>query len=797
MTPHKKEKKLEEKIAIVGYPNCGKTTIFNFLAKKVERVGNWDGVTVNANFGIIDKKSDTIKHTIIDLPGIKSFDHYLQQVSCNAPCYSKKQCMMCPVSVGKDTTNNKHYIQELCQKDELESFDFLLSNDITCILNVIDATKLHRDLKLTVQLIELGLPVIVAINKIDLAFTKNLKINFKLLEKKLHCKVLFLNAKKKNYLLSLKQELIHIIKQGLPTYQNSMYPKQIDIINKKIRVKTHNKLTLLKTILINTTQKIQKNLQNNTSNNRVYDLSEVSNILHLTYKENNINNSSMMNDNVVIALNNKAYQIYKTSVVEHPNIETKHNISKILDNIFLNKWLSIPILAVILQLIFYITIGVGGYLQELLSDVMQLTIDLYIKPSYEYLFSNQLPIMITVIDGIISGIKVLVSFIPIIWVLYFLLSVFEDSGYMMRATTRLDRLLRRIGISGKTIIPLILSFGCNVPAILSTRTIRTMKHRIIAVFMIPFIICSARLTVFTVFCGIFFPQDRIYVIMVVYLCSCIVSLGAGYVLHYSLYNNVRDLSLIHNKDHPHDIELPDYNIPNFRYVLGAATYKVKEFARNIWSVILVISVVINMFSVIIKNSIYQKDTNTIITNVSSYISPALKYIGITNNNWQATAALISGIFAKEIVIITLTNLYNLESEKTSSQEQYQLTQNTELQNWQRIMKSHFKNDVNVMSYLLFILFYFPCIAVFAAIKNEVGCKYAILSGIFQTICAYSCSAIFYKLSIITHVFDMNYAMLLNIILSVVILLLVFKAIALIIDKSRIMKVRHKFSSKFL
>lgn len=801
-----------EIIAIVGYPNSGKTTIFNFLTQKTAHVGNWEGVTVNADFCTIllpgaTKGCGTAK-TMVDLPGIRTLTEYAkQQNNCSFSHCARKCCSGCTAHNVKSSNNainstracNMHNY-DFYKRDELETLDFLLHNKIDSLINVVDATRLERDLQLTVQLLEMGFSMLVVLNKMDVARKHGISINAQMLGEKLGCQVLAVNAKDTSSLFCIRATLetpIDARKTSTPSpsiHQRLQYPHYLSEYNKKIAVISEHKSTLLKALILDKYDDyLEKGMAHKGQSSKFVHIKykgaeyhAISTILHVLERKSNntINVHPVQLLESIIA--KYVRTLYAQVVTTDSSNATTHSSHITLDDVVLSKWFAIPVFLLLLQLVLFLTISCGTYLQAIIDSSLRFFFHTYCGQHLQKFVADvahhitSIGLILAVLHGILIGLRTLFSFIPIIWILYFLLAILEDSGYIARVVLVVDRVFKKFGFSGRTVISLILGCGCNVQGVLSARSITTRKQRIITAMMVPFIPCSARLAVFTVFCNIFFPQHRIVVITSLYLCSCVLSIGTGNMLHSCTTTTTPHHTDCSYTTYCHtqycdEWELPHYNWPHWRYVFDATTNKMREFIANIWRVLLLLSVVMNLL-----NAVNICDSNhpqigaecTVIGNLASFVTPSLRTLGIEEDNWQATVGLVSGTFAKEGILSSLSSLYGLEH-KTPNDVSVVGSQSHE---WQDIMRAKFKNDANVVAYLLFVLFYFPCFAVFISIKNELGCKYALFSAIFTTSCAYACSSLFYYFSNITNTHEMNIWMIMNMFMSVALILYMFRLI---------------------
>ncbi len=580
-------------IALVGNQNSGKTTIFNEITSLNQHVGNFPGVTV-----------ETVSGKIIGHPG------------CNA--------VDLPGLYSLNTLS----------KDEFITKEFLLKEKPNVLINVVDCTKLKRNLFLTLQLKELNIPTVIALNMIDKYEKGNGKINIHKLEQRIGMPIVpITNAN--------KLEINRLINQAL---------QLVNIHTKNKKIKDNEKYKIIEKIC--------------------------------------------------------------EEITTHTTQLQKKKKSYLIDKIFTNKILGIPIFILIMFLIFYITFDVmGPYFTDLVNKGIEVVSNVIVK---ELEKNNVNPIINTFItQGILKGITSLLSFLPIVVILYFFLSLLEDSGYMTRIAFIMDAPLRKIGLSGRSIIPLLLGFGCSVPAILSLRTINTEKERKLALKLIPFISCSAKIPIYTILVMIFFKEYSAFAMTMIYFTGIILGIIAITILKKKKS---------YKSDEFFIMELPDYKIPTLKNTWRLMWNKSKEFLNKTFSIIFTTTIVIWFLKSFDFNLNYVKEENSILAYMAKKISPVFIPIGI--KDWRIVTSLIVGITAKEAVISTLTIL--------SSENIYSY------------VRTLFTTS-SAISFIIFVLLYTPCVATISVIKKEFGVKEAIKTVINQLLIAYITSYIVYSI----------------------------------------------------
>jgi len=606
------------KVAIAGCPNVGKSSLFNLLTGKKNKTGNWEGVTVDTSYGKMLFSDDIL---IFDLPGIKGIEQYNNTV------------------------------------DQIKSSNFLLKEDINLIINVISLEHLARDLQLSIELYELGKPILIVIPN---HYGK--EINLEMLD----LEFMSLDFKKKG-----------IIR---------------DLINR------------IKSICYEKTGRVLTNLSKHCD---------------------------------LIYPNNAKRSIARARVVdkaiEHLDINYDNSITKVVDMFVMNKFMAIPIFILIICTILFLTIIVGEFFKGYFEEGADFFIVQPITYGLDYINLPQFLIS-TFHYGVGPGIRIISSFIPLLFILYIALGILDESGYMTRASIVIGKLATKVGLSGRSIIPLMVGFGCNVPAIMGTRIIENERQRTLTIILIPFMSCSARLTLFALFASSFFPENSGLVICCLYFFSVFLAGIVAFVLGPCFIDKTNNNT---------DPLLPRYRLPRFVMLLQHTIYKIKHFILETGQTITIMSMILYWLSVIPMNVTQENinfdetvSENSIIVKFSQNFSQLFKPIGITEENWPAAVSLLTGVIAKEVVASTLLTLYDIqETDSITPQE---------------IIKKYFKDPANAFAYILFVLIYFPCITVFSVIKKELNMKVAVYTSIFYTVLAYIIAASFHQITLYLH-----------------------------------------------
>ncbi len=543
-------------IALVGNPNCGKTTLFNALTGANQRTGNWPGVTVERKEGKYIHNGKNI--TVVDLPGVYSLD-----------------------AEDGDTG-----------LDELIARDYLLSGEADVIINIVDASNLERNLYLSTQIMEMRLPMIVALNMMDVAKERDIKINSSLLSERLGCPVMPMCATSSKGVSELQDAINQSLLDLLvpPTYV--AYPAVIeDAIAQLVPFVTEHspnrtvdpRWTALK--LLEYEDRVAPELRSKELEKIVVEHRRK---VHQT-----------LDDDLDIIIADSRYTFIHNLIqgAAERSRQVKTNISDKIDQVVLNRWLGIPIFLLVMYMIFTISINVGGAFIEF----FEISFDTIFVEGFGKLLENiHAPgwLIGLLAKGAGGGIKTTATFIPQIGMLFLCLSVLEDTGYMARAAFVMDRLMRLIGLPGKSFVPMIVGFGCNIPGIMATRTLENKRDRLMTVMMNPFMSCSARLTVYALFCGAFFPVGGQNMVLGLYLLGIIAAIFTGLILKNTI---------LQGEAAPFVMELPPYHIPKLKGVLLRAGDRLKAFITKAGKAIVIMVVVLGFMNSVGTDGTFARD----------------------------------------------------------------------------------------------------------------------------------------------------------------------------------------------
>ncbi|EKO3946154.1 Fe(2+) transporter permease subunit FeoB [Vibrio fluvialis] len=710
---------MQYNVLTVGNPNSGKTTLFNGLTGAKQQVGNWAGVTVEKKTGRYQHGGDECRLT--DLPGIYALDS------------------------GNDSNSI----------DESIASRAVLTHPADLIINVVDVTCLERSLYMTLQLRELARPMVVVLNKMDALKRERQTIDVKKLEKALGCPVLTLSAHDKSQVRRFKDKLHELLVKGVALKQLDLdYGTEFEASIARLMPLFSNQEVAARALAI-------RALENDLL---------VINGLAESHREQIAHEQRLCATDIdlLVADCKYTYLHQLCQKVRRSEGKLSHSFTEKADRLVLNKWIGVPFFFVVMYLMFMFSINIGSAF----IDFFDIGVGALLVDGGHYVLDGHLPVwLVTVLaDGLGGGIQTVATFIPVIACLYLFLAVLESSGYMSRAAFVLDKVMQKIGLPGKAFVPLVLGFGCNVPAIMATRTLDQERERKLAASMAPFMSCGARLPVYALFAAAFFPESGQNVVFALYLLGIIAAVFTGWVLKKTLYPGSSD-NLV--------MEMPDYEVPTLQNVLIKTWQKLKRFVLGAGKTIVIVVAVLSFLnSVGTDGSFGNEDSdNSVLSKAAQVVTPVFEPIGIKQDNWQATVGIITGIFAKEAVVGTLNNLYtsaegddaeydlmgSLKDAVMSIPENLMglnfsdplgievgdLSDSASVAQDQDVdasifgnLNSHFVTSYAAFSYLIFILLYTPCVAAMGAYVREFGTRYARFIAVWTMGLAYASAALF-------------------------------------------------------
>ena len=649
------------KIALVGNQNSGKTTLFNYLTGMNAKIGNWPGVT-------IEKKTGKIKgtnHEITDLPGIYSLSPYSIE-------------------------------EEISRK-------YIFEEHPDVIINIVDATAIERSLYLTTQLMEMDTKVIVALNMADILEKKGIKIDIKRLEETLGVKIYKISALKETGI----DKLIEEIDKKDEQVRAEVFDKQIietcKVIESDLQVE-HKKFVSIK-------------LLENDSRFKAYQTPKIYELIKKLEK----NYDTDLEEVIATERYNFIEKIKQTSVIQN---SLKESISDKLDKIFLNKWIAFPIFVIIMFLVYYLSVGViGSATVDMVGSGVEY-ISQWISEILEDIGTSEI-LSSLVIDGIIAGVGAVLGFVPQLIILFLCISLLETTGYMSRIALLLDKLFRKIGLSGKSLIPFIVGSGCSVPGIMGARIIENEDERKMTTILTPFIPCSAKLPIIALFSGYFFEENAGFVSASLYFFAILVIILSALIMKKFIFTKTSSTYIS---------ELPEYKIPNIKYVLKDVFDKVISFIKRAGSVILLCSIIIWFLLSFSFGMEYGVDIeNSMLATVGNKIAWIFSPM-IGENNWGAAVSAIQGLVAKEQVVSSMAVISGLAEDVEEGSEIF--AQNSVFGSF---------TAASAYAFMVFNLFSAPCFGAIGAMKRELGGTKRMIKAVsFQTIFAWILAVIVYQ-----------------------------------------------------
>ncbi|MCK4492614.1 MAG: Fe(2+) transporter permease subunit FeoB [Methylococcales bacterium] len=727
-------------VGVVGNPNCGKTTLFNALTGSNQQVGNWPGVTVEQKTGDYSYDSNAIE--LVDLPGTYSLESTDDSVSL----------------------------------DEKIARDYVASKQADLIINILDASNIERNLYLTSQLIEMRVPMILVLNMMDVVKQRGLKIDAERLAQTLGFPVIARTASYKKGIKALKILINTAIDSKISPTLKIPYPPLLE-----------DAIEATETLLKQDNIPYSCDLRWLGIRALEQDTLAVSLIDPQTYRliqnmQEHVETDS--EDEIDILAADARYSFVNTltrkSLCKLNEVSRHH--SEIIDNIVLNRFLGIPIFLLVMYFMFLFTINIGSAFIDVFD---QLVGAIAVDGLGVILSDTPLPewLVILLTQGVGGGIQVVATFIPIVGFLFLFLSTLEDSGYMSRAAFVMDRFMRMIGLPGKAFVPMIVGFGCNVPAIMATRTLDNEKDRILTNLMNPFMSCGARLPVYALFAAAFFPVGGQNLVFGLYIFGIVVAVLTGLIMRHTLFKGQAS---------PFIMELPTYHLPTFRGVLTKTWERLKAFLVNAGKIIVPMVLVLNFLNALGTDGTFGKENSeqSVLSEIRRTLTPVFKPMGIKDENWSATVGIFTGILAKEAVVGTLDALYSQMAQKDKPKindpfpfhlkdaviaafatvpenltavadnlldplglnigDVGNLDSAAESQAVKTgtftAMQTSFESQAAAFAYLLFILLYAPCVAATAAIYRETNTGWTIFVLFWTTGLAYLTATLFYQVA---------------------------------------------------
>ncbi|MGN0249604.1 MAG: ferrous iron transport protein B, partial [Lachnospiraceae bacterium] len=659
--------------ALAGNQNCGKTTLFNQLTGSNQHVGNFPGVTVDRKSGCIKGNELT---EVVDLPGIYSLSPYTSE--------------------------------------EIVSRQYILNEHPEGIINIIDATNIERNLYLTMQLMELNVPMVLALNMMDEVRGNGGTVYINEMESMLGIPVIPISAAKNEGIDELINHALHVA-----MYQE--HPGRMDFCeendhNGAVHRCLHGIMHLIEdhaktanipvrfaaTKLVEGDERILDKLELTQNEKEMLE-----HIICQMEEERNMDRAAAIADMRFSFIK----KLVRACVVK-PHESKERERSRRIDKVLTGKYTAIPAFVGIMALIFYLTFHViGGGLQELLENLIE-KLSVLVQQGMTAIHVNDV-IQSLVLDGIFQGVGSVVSFLPIIVTLFLFLSLLEDTGYMARVAFVMDKLLRRIGLSGRSIVPMLIGFGCSVPGVMASRTLPSQRDRKMTIMMVPFMSCTAKLPIYGFFANAFFPGKEAIVMIILYFTGIFVGIITAMILKQTKFKG---------EAVPFVMELPNYRMPGLKNVMQLLWEKAKDFLEKAFTVIFLATIIIwflQTFS--LHLSVVTDSKDSILAVIAGLIAPIFKPLGF--GDWRISTALMTGFIAKESVVSTLSVLFK------STEGLFEIL-----------------TPASAAALLVFCLLYTPCVAAIASIKRELGAKWAGVIMLMQCVIAWICAFLVYSLA---------------------------------------------------
>lgn len=723
-------------VGVVGNPNCGKTTLFNALTGAKQHVGNWPGVTVEKKTGEYVHAGKTVE--LVDLPGTYSLETSEDEVSL----------------------------------DEKVARDFVASHSADLIINIVDAANIERNFYLTSQLIEMRVPMLIALNMMDAAKQRGMDIDIGSLAERIGCPIVPIVAATGVGIAALKQHINQAAEQKPIPQLEIHYHQALETAIGELMPRLCEQALQYRCDVRWLSVRL---LEDDTLAKRIAGTEVAGSVIALQHRI-----EQQSGDEIDILAADARYgfvnEISRACVRKITQAD-RHTTDKI-DRIVLNRFLGIPIFLLVMYLMFMFTINIGSAFVDFFDQAVGAIL---VDGLSEVLTGMHWPqwVVALLAHGAGSGVQVVATFIPIVGFLFLFLSALEDSGYMARAAFVMDRLMRLLGLPGKSFVPMIVGFGCNVPAIMATRTLEKQRDRILTNIMNPFMSCGARLPVYALFAAAFFPQNGQNLVFSLYFIGIAVAIVTGLIMRHTLFKG---------ESSPFIMELPAYHLPTWHGVLLRTWDRLKTFLFNAGKVIVPMVIVLNFLNALGTDGSFGRENTdkSVLSEIGRGLAPVFKPMGIDKDNWPATVGIFTGVLAKEAVVGTLDALYSQLGGETADRDEQGFDLKAALitscltvpENLRKVadnildplgldigdvsewkaaaarqeintgtfgaMQARFDGQAGAFAYLLFILLYAPCVAATAAIYRETSGAWTLFVLLWTTGIAYMTATLYYQ-----------------------------------------------------
>jgi ferrous iron transport protein B len=712
-------------IAIAGNPNCGKTTLFNGFTGASQRIGNWPGVTVEKKEGVY--KSGGSELRLIDLPGI--------------------------------------YSLTASTEDERVARDFLLKREADLVINIVDGTNLERNLYFTLQLIEMRVPVLIVVNMMDLVVRKEMELDLETLSKQLGYPVIGVNATKSSEIERIKKLVDSTLSSPEVSAVQIQYPNEVEEVIEKWNGPLSEPSELLgvepRWLAV---KLLEKNgiMSEKTTDHSLQAPEDYQSDIHKI-------ESILQQPSETVIADYKYGFIHAITASIITKRRKKQSITDSLDKVAMHRFFGIPVFLLVMYCVFWVTINIGG----VFIDFFDLLFGSILVDGFgALLFSLGAPnwLIAVLAGGLGTGIQTLSTFIPIIFTMFLTLSLLEDSGYMARAAFIMDKFMGFLGLPGKSFIPLIVGFGCTVPAIMATRTLEYKKDRYLTIFIVPLMSCGARLPVYAFFAAAFFSSRGGLIVYSFYIVGIVIAIGFGLLLKKTIFSGEAS---------PFIMELPPYHTPRLKHIMIHTWNRLKVFILKAGKFIVIAVMLLGFLNSFGTDGTFgnENSSKSVLAGIGKAITPIFTPIGVEKDNWPATVAIFTGLFAKEAIVGTINSLYGQMQtneyngdDSQAAEKGYRILpgikqalisipinfidlfsppdEETPSGGLFETMRSYFPlGGKQVYAYLLFILIYFPCVSALGAAVREMGAGLTILSAGSLTVLAYSIAVIFFQVTL--------------------------------------------------
>ncbi|QUJ68381.1 Fe(2+) transporter permease subunit FeoB [Photobacterium sp. GJ3] len=718
----------------IGNPNSGKTTLFNALTGARQKVGNWPGVTVDKKTGRYTAQD--CQYVMTDLPGL--------------------------YQLGSDASG--------AGLDEAIASQVVMTESADVVLNVVDATCLERGLYLTLQLLELGLPVVVVLNKMDVLQANREQINTEKLAVRLGCPVFTVAANQAESVAGFKRALAQVLaapdwqvsrRQTEPRFEAAIEAEVAVLLQMGLRTEAGNdRFLATRGMALRMLEGDELLLKDQTKT------------LQQAVQQSRLSIASQIDPDISFAETRYSFLHQLCTQVRRQQGQCSLAASDAIDRWVLHPWLGLPILMLVMYLMFLVSINVGSAF----IDFFDISVGTVLVDGGHHVLDGRLPAWLVTIlcDGLGGGIQTVATFIPVIAFLYLMLTLLESSGYMARAAFVLDKLMQKIGLPGKAFVPLVLGFGCNVPAIMATRTLEQERERQLAAAMAPFMSCGARLPVYALFAAAFFPHHGQHLVFALYLAGILAAVLTGLLLRHTLLPGSSEALIM---------EIPRYEWPQASAVLILTWHKLKRFVLGAGKTIVLVVTLLSFLNSIGTDGTFghEDSPDSVLAKTAQLATPLLSPLGIQQENWPATVGIMTGLFAKEAVVGTLNSLYASQDNSNAPYDLWgglqaavmSVPENLAALNYSDplgmsvgdvddttiaaseqgvsvsvydSLRTGFNSEAAALSYLMFILLYTPCVAAVGAYAREFGRRFAMSVAAWTMWLAFSLSTLCYQVA---------------------------------------------------